>query len=62
MRLPLGGPLAEASAFDGSDAARVGHHNDCFLASDDDWGTYEDPIDDWKAFIAQEGRFTPVGG
>jgi hypothetical protein len=58
----LGGPLADAAAFSGTEAARVGHHNDCFLASDDDWGTYADPIDDWKAFVAQEGRFTPVGG
>jgi hypothetical protein len=58
----LGGPLADAAAFSGTDAARVGHHNDCFLNSDDDSGTYADPIEDWKDFVAQEGRFTPVGG
>jgi len=58
----FGGPLADANAFDGSQAARIGHHNDCFLATDDDMGTYEDPIGTWKAFVAQEGRFTPVGG
>jgi hypothetical protein len=57
-----GGPLAAANAFDGSPASRVGHHNDCFLASDDDAGTYAAPIDMWKAFVADEGRFTPVGG
>jgi hypothetical protein len=55
-----GGPLVDG--FDGSDAARVGHHDDCFLASDTDFGTYDDPIEDWKDFVAQEGRFTPVGG
>lgn len=58
----FGGPLADANAFDGSQPARIGHHNDCFLATDDDMGTYEDPIDTWKDFVAQEGRFTPVGG
>ncbi|MBI5482812.1 MAG: DUF4832 domain-containing protein [Deltaproteobacteria bacterium] len=58
----LGGPLADADAFTGTDAARVGHHNDCFLVSDDDAGTYADPIETWKDFVAQEGRFTPVGG
>jgi cysteine-rich repeat protein len=57
-----GGPLTEAQAWTGSDQARVGHHNDCFLASDSDLGTYEDPIDDWKAYVASDGRFTPVGG
>lgn len=56
----FGGPLQ--SGFDGSAAARVGHHNDCFLASDSDLGTYEDPVAEWKAFVAAEGRFVPVGG
>jgi len=55
-----GGPLT--AGFDGSDAARVGHHNDCFLASDSDYGTYDAPVDQWKDFVAAEGQFTPVGG
>jgi hypothetical protein len=33
-------PLTEAQAFSGTDQARAGHHNDCFLASDSDFGTY----------------------
>ena len=57
-----GGPLTEATAFTGTDAARVGQHNDCFLASDDDEGTYDDPIEDWKDYVAAEGQYTPVGG
>ena len=58
-----GGPLASASAFDGSDAARVGHHNDCFLASETDVGTYPpDAIQAGKDFVAAEGRFLAVGG
>ena len=39
------GALPEHRAFDGSDLARVGHHNDCFLASPDDFGTFlSDPL------------------
>jgi hypothetical protein len=66
-----GGPLTEAEAFSGTPRARIGHHNDCFLASTDDEGTYRDDpyvtpsaatIARWKDFISQEGRFTPVGG
>lgn len=34
--------LTPEEAFSGSDKARIGFHNDCFLASSDDFGTYED--------------------
>ncbi|MBI5503146.1 MAG: DUF4832 domain-containing protein [Deltaproteobacteria bacterium] len=58
-----GGPLAEGDAWDGSYAARVGHHNDCFLASDTDYGTYpSDEIDLWKGFVAQETLYVPMQG
>ena len=57
-----GGPITAAQAFDGSDPARVGHHNSCFLASESDLGTYTEPIESWKEMVAFEGRFTPVGG
>jgi hypothetical protein len=58
-----GGPLAEADAYSGTYAARIGHHNDCFLASDNDWGTYpSDEIDLWKQFVADETRFLVMGG
>jgi hypothetical protein len=74
------GPLTASTAFSGTDASRVGHHNDSFLRGTDDGGTYRsrtsqppphessycsgaaDVIDCWKGFVAQEGRFTPVGG
>ena len=57
-----GRPISDAQAFDGSHPSRVGHLNSCFLASDTDLGTYTDPIDEWKEYVAHEGRFTPVGG
>jgi hypothetical protein len=56
------GTLSATRAFDGSNQARTGHHNDCFLASDDDFGTYPSPIAMWKDYVAQLGRFTPIGG
>lgn len=34
--------LTEAEAFNGSNKARIGFHNDCFLAGADDYGTYDD--------------------
>ncbi len=57
-----GGPLTPALAFTATDRARVGHHNDCFLASDSDFGTYPSPIDSWKSYVATYARFTPTGG
>lgn len=54
-------PLAPEEAFDGSEVARTGHHNDCFLASDTDYGTYQNIAAD-KAFLEADSRYTPVGG
>ncbi|MBK8997280.1 MAG: DUF4832 domain-containing protein [Myxococcales bacterium] len=58
-----GGPVTAAQAFDGTPVSRLGHHNDCFLASDDDMGTY--PFGQaaaWKALIGEDTRFVPIGG
>jgi len=66
-----GDPLTVTEAFSGTDKARVGHSNLCFLAGTTDGGTYrstprggssQGTIQFWKDFIAQEGRFTPIGG
>ena len=35
-------PLTLEEAFNDQDKARIGYHNDCFLASADDYGTYMD--------------------
>ena len=53
--------LTRADAFTGTKAARIGHHNDCFLASSNDYGTYID-IEAEKAYISNDGIFVPVGG
>ena len=55
-----GSALTALEAWSGSDKARIGHHNDCFLSSPDDYGTYADPT--WKTYVAAETRFLPHGG
>lgn len=65
LGVPTGtaGALTEAQAYSGSDLARVGHHNDCFLAAPDDWGTFlSDPLTLDQEYLAQDSRFVPVGG
>lgn len=58
-----GDPLSEATAFTDTYAARTGHHNDCFLASDTDLGTYpSNAIETWKAYVAEDTRFVVMGG
>ncbi len=55
-----GGPLTLEAAHDGSALARVGHINDCFLASDDDEGTYQ--VAGEKDYAIADSVFVPVGG
>jgi hypothetical protein len=59
-------PLSEGQAFRGSNAARVGHKNDCFLASTDDQGTYwpldSGSLNSQKNYLSQEALFVPQSG
>jgi hypothetical protein len=55
-----GGPLDSRTAHDGSALARVGHVNDCFLASDSDFGTYQD--DGEKDYAIADSMYVPTGG
>lgn len=62
-------PASGASAIDGSAAhdgshiARTGHHNDCFLASDTDYGTYTAPFSPSHTeeydYLSQETKVSP---
>jgi len=59
--------LTRDRAFDGSNLARVGHLNDCFLSSPDDVGTYRLGDQGWTVereleFIGTESQFVPWGG
>jgi hypothetical protein len=56
--------LSEAEGFSNASKARIGQHNDCLGASDDDWGTYS-----WKGdheaertYMNLDNRFVPQGG
>jgi Domain of unknown function (DUF4832)/Domain of unknown function (DUF4874) len=65
LGVPTGtaGALTAEQAYNGTPVARVGHHNDCFLASPDDFGTYlSDPIELDKDFVAQDTNYVPEGG
>jgi hypothetical protein len=56
-------PLTSAEGFTGSPRARIGAHNDCFLASITDWGTWTTRnIAAEKAFYHQDHLFVPQGG
>jgi hypothetical protein len=53
--------LTASEAFTNTFKARVGHHNDCFVASATDFGTYTDATVD-KAYLAADALYTPQGG
>ena len=58
--------LTESQAFSKIDQARIAHHNDCFLSSDTDMGTYypkgTNTFDRDIAYLAELTRFTPMSG
>ncbi|WP_297516873.1 DUF4832 domain-containing protein [Flavobacterium sp.] len=53
--------LTTLQGFSQTNAARIGHHNDCFLASTTDYGTYENPTTQYP-YLEQETKFVPMGG
>jgi hypothetical protein len=55
-----GGPLTAATAFTAAPLARIGHLNDCFLASADDEGTYQ--LAGEREYAVADSAFVPVGG
>ncbi|QKZ13907.1 DUF4832 domain-containing protein [Spirosoma sp. KUDC1026] len=65
-------PMSEKEAFSQSTTARIGFHNDCFLASADDYGTFYDygnssskrgPANEWlRRYFEADSRYTAVGG
>lgn len=58
-----GEPRTAEDAFDGSYASRVGHHNDCFVSSATDVGTYpSDEVERWRDYVAADTAWVPMGG
>jgi hypothetical protein len=73
VNAPTNSPsLMSGEAFTGSNKSRIGFHNDCLLASPDDFGTYFDygnsstsPQSDTanlKPYFEEDSRFVVVGG
>lgn len=54
-------PVDESIAYSDDGRARVGHHNDCFMAGPTDYGTYLN-VEAEKAFVGEEGLYVPNGG
>ncbi|MFN3639371.1 MAG: DUF4832 domain-containing protein [Flavobacterium sp.] len=54
-------PLPPSQAFTNNNLARLGHHNDCFLSSPNDVGTYSNVGLEYP-YLEQETRFLPMGG
>ena len=53
-------PLTEAEAYQPTIKARWAGHNDCFVSSDNDVGTYHS--DEEREFWAQDTKYTLMGG
>jgi hypothetical protein len=69
LRSLLPGTLSDTTAFSGTNLARVGLHDDCFVADDTDSGTYWDfngnksqEVADNRSYAAAETRYVPMGG
>jgi hypothetical protein len=57
------GALTADEAYTNTAKARIGHHNDCFLAAPDDWGTFlSDPLTLDQEYLEQDSAYVPVGG
>ena len=59
--LSLKDTLTAKTAHDASDQSRLAGHNDCFGASANDYGTFDNEKND-RAFWKQESRYTIMGG
>jgi hypothetical protein len=54
-------PISASEAFSGSFKSRIGHHNDCFVSSASDYGTYTDLEKD-LAYLHETTKYTITGG
>ena len=54
-------PVTVDEAYKNLPVARIAHHNDCFLASASDVGTYTDTAVQ-KPYLAEDTKYTVIGG
>jgi hypothetical protein len=64
-----GRTITSENAFSNEGIARIGHHNDCFVSSNDDVGTYQpqqteysSSIEDLKNYLMLDTIYSPMGG
>jgi hypothetical protein len=62
VQLAGAGALAREDAFQRTPSARTGHHNDCFLASENDWGTYRLLSPAGPDYLEADTAWVPMGG
>ncbi|MFZ1080938.1 MAG: DUF4832 domain-containing protein [Candidatus Kryptoniota bacterium] len=53
--------IQRSEAFNESPYSRVGFHDDCFLASWNDYGTYKDTVEE-ERYLSMECKYVPMGG
>jgi len=54
-------PTSKSLAHSGEEKTRTGHHNDCFLASSDDFGTYVNLTDEYP-YLSEDTKYAVMGG
>lgn len=54
-------PVDQATANLGSTLSRIGHHNDCFVSSASDGGTYVNTLTEYP-YLEEESKWLPMGG
>ncbi len=54
-------PVTEDLAYSSDPIARIAHHNDCFVAGNNDYGTYIDTLVE-KPYLEQDTKYTMIGG
>ncbi|KAI0240053.1 hypothetical protein LSAT2_009250 [Lamellibrachia satsuma] len=54
-------PTTEQEMQDQTNKSRIGHHNDCFLASSTDFGTYDDKSVEYP-YMKEDTKYTVMGG
>jgi len=53
-------PISPEEAYSGTPKSRIAHHNDCFVSSNNDVGTYHSASD--RTFLKADSKYTAVGG
>jgi hypothetical protein len=53
-------PISPEEAYSGTPKSRIAHHNDCFVSSNNDVGTYHSAYD--RTYLKEDSKYTAVGG